>query len=123
MTTIGPKLPLAYDVTDGISMHTHYASEIKQNLKNLLLTYPGERITDRRFGCGLQRYLFEPNTESIQAKIQPVVQDQIKRYMPFINIEQFDVTGDQNTAYVYIIFSVSAINSRDTLNLTVENTR
>ena len=42
--------------------------QVKSNLKNLLLTRPGERYNQVTFGCNLLNILFEPNTDSIKEK-------------------------------------------------------
>ena len=56
---LSPKLPLRRDFEDGYSMNKNYREMVKQNVKMLLLTAPGERIMDPEFGIGLQTFLFE----------------------------------------------------------------
>ena len=86
MNGIGPDLPLSRDHRHGnYSLITSYKEEVKQNFKNLLLTSPGERVMDIHFGVGLRRYLFEPRTHAIP-KIRQKIEMQVRRYMPFIRI-------------------------------------
>ena len=56
--TVAPKFPLKIEggkyVVYGIDDLT---SVVDQNIKMVLLTVPGERLFDLRFGVGLARYL------------------------------------------------------------------
>ena len=92
MSTIGPRLPLMKDDTFGFyTAITEYRDEIQQNLKNLLLTAPGERIMNPNFGVGLRHFLFEPRRHSVTT-IRQKIENQVRKYMPFIrNLKiQFD---------------------------------
>ena len=61
---LSPKLPLQLDSMMGsYALNKTDKGVIKQNFKNLLLTNPGERIMDVRFGVGLSRFLFENRSE------------------------------------------------------------
>ena len=55
------KLPVALDELDGLKLVKNFPELIEQNLKNLLLTMPGERIMDPTFGVGISTFLFEQN--------------------------------------------------------------
>ena len=43
---------------------------IKFNIKNIILTNPGEKTWDVEFGVGIMQALFEPATESLIEKIR-----------------------------------------------------
>ena len=58
----------------------------KQNLKNLILTSPGERMMDPLFGVGIRRFLFENRTDVLTKTIKNTIANQAKKYMPFITI-------------------------------------
>ena len=64
MAGITPHLPLVVDGINGIKLIQDYKDLVKQNLKNLLLTIPGERIMDVDFGVGLRKYLFEMDNDN-----------------------------------------------------------
>ena len=61
MRGLSPKLPLTRNSETGYSLNKTYRDMVKQNIKMLLLTAPGERIMDSNFGVGLKTYLFELN--------------------------------------------------------------
>jgi phage baseplate assembly protein W len=54
MSSLGVKLPLARDASDGYGMIKSFKTMIRQNFKMLLLTSPGERIMEPNFGVGLK---------------------------------------------------------------------
>ena len=43
------------------------------NLRNLLLTYPGERVGNPEFGCRLREVCFEQHDENFTSKIEDVI--------------------------------------------------
>ena len=82
--------------------------QIKANLLNLLLTYPGERINLPKYGVGLKNLLFEQNIdlETLKEKIT----NQINNYIPNIKLENMGIneSGDKHTiqislSYIYLL--------------------
>ena len=59
MSSIGVALPLLRSSNDGFEMLKTIKETVKQNLKTIILTNPGERIMDPEFGVGIRRFLFE----------------------------------------------------------------
>ena len=59
--------------------------QIKANLLNLLLTYPGERINEPNFGVGIKNLLFEQDIDLTTLKLQIQVLRKIK-IMNFIDV-------------------------------------
>ena len=85
------RLPLITDDTFGAyNLITDFETLVKQNLKMLYLTDPGERMMNINFGVGLKRKLFEHNLTSTYAEIEQDIRKQVKRYMPFIRISKID---------------------------------
>ena len=129
MSAIGPKLPLMTDdVFGSYSLVTEYKDEIKQNLKNLLLTAPGERVMIPEFGVGLRNFLFEPRQHSI-VQIRQRIQNQITRYMPFITTLRVMFDHDSDDEYlensdvlsITITYEVPNLNLSSTLILSKED--
>ena len=113
MQGIGPLLPLTRDSSFGVfTLITDYETQIKQNFKNLVLTSPGERIMNTDFGVGIRNILFE-NYPTAKNIIKNRVESQVRKYMPFINIQNilFDTVDldqvpleERNILSVKIIF-------------------
>jgi len=80
-------LPLTEDPTFGpYGMNTTFEDLARQNLKMLLLTNPGERIMRPRFGVGIRRYLFQPNTTTTYSDLSERINKQVENYLPYIEI-------------------------------------
>ena len=100
---IGPRLPLAYDQVNGpYGLITNPTEELKQNLYNLVMTNPGERVMDSNFGVGISSFLFENFTSETSNEIRERVFKQVTRYLPSVVINKVDVQPDEdrNTLYV-----------------------
>jgi phage baseplate assembly protein W len=84
-------IPLQKDDEDGFySLTKTLAQNIKQNVKNILLTTPGERVMLTDFGVGLRNFLFENNTFQLQNTISRAISDQFKIYLPFVRIDNLE---------------------------------
>jgi len=95
---ISPRLPLVYNSTDGpYQLNKVLTDAMRQNLKMLILTAPGERIMIPEFGVGLHRYLFEQMTSNTFSTISQKINEQVTRYIPAINLEEVVfVTSDED---------------------------
>jgi phage baseplate assembly protein W len=97
---------------------------LKQDLKMLFLTNPGERMMDPNYGIGLRRFLFSQNTPSLANDIINRTQDQVRKYMNFVIIEDISVITPQeneNMFLVNVVFNVPYLNIKDQLNLSLES--
>ena len=111
MPLYGPKFPLSKGNHDTFELYDEVKGQISFYLKNLLLTSPGENISDPSYGIGLRRYLFEPNNSSTRQNISYEISSQIRRYLPFIILEDVGVSADSsdidsNSIRVKIIYSI-----------------
>jgi len=64
---------------------------VRQNLKTLILTSPGEKVFDLNFGVGLRRYLFQPMTETTVQRLKDSIDEQISKYMNFLSNVQLQI--------------------------------
>jgi len=67
---------------------------IKQNLKMLLLTRPGEYVMDSNYGVGLPDYLFMQEQEIETDSLESRIRTQATTYMPYMTISDLKVTLD-----------------------------
>tara|TARA_B100000941_G_C28153587_1_gene373771 strand:+ start:38 stop:406 length:369 start_codon:yes stop_codon:yes gene_type:complete len=122
MSSIGVKIPLAFDTNDGFKMLKSYRQTVKQNLKMLLLTNPGERVMEPNFGVGVRTYLFSNFSENIQAKLNQKIFEQVQFYIPTIKIENITFTEleqDLNSLSFQIFYSIPDIGVNDLLEFTI----
>ena len=122
MPGISPKLPLALDKVDLAYKNNKTLREsIQQNLKHLVLTNPGEKTMDSRFGVGLKQFLFENFSSTIAENISSAIRTQIRRYMSFINVIEIRVSNDQDTnkLFVSIRYNVPNLSIDSILSLDI----
>jgi phage baseplate assembly protein W len=123
MYGIGPKLPIRF-TKDAAPLNTQTIVEnTHQNLKNLLLTAPGERVMDVNFGVGLRRFLFQNNTPTARVAIESRIYEQVDRYMPFVGITLLEVVySDENPNLVDIMlrYDIKNIASDQILSLSLD---
>ena len=67
---------------------------IKQNLKMLLLTRPGEYVMDSSYGVGLPDYLFLHEQEINTSGLESTIRSQSATYMPYMTISDLSITID-----------------------------
>jgi phage baseplate assembly protein W len=87
--------------------------------ENILLTNPGEKLSDPNFGVGLRSFLFEPTNNLFD--LQNVISEQLGRYAQGIRILSVDVdlSGvDGNAVFV----SVKYLNPNKTIGEYLLNT-
>lgn len=115
--------PLVYSKQDGpFQLNKTVEDTVKQNFKNLILTANGERIMDPDFGVGLYSYLFENYSFGTIESLKENTKQQIRKYMPFIEIVDFTVAESPtnlNQFYIYIRYSINSLNVLDELNFTI----
>ena len=122
MSSLGVKLPLARDPSDGFGMIKNFKVMVKQNFKMLLLTSPGERVMEPAFGVGIKQYLFENFNESTFAKIERNILKQTRIYIPAIQIQEisFDSSDpDSNQLSIRIRYAIPNLNIQDLLEFTI----
>ena len=122
MASFSVALPLSYNVNDGYTMITSIKKLIKQNFKMLILTNPGERVMNPRFGVGVEQFLFDNFTQATFAQIDTKIRKQTAVYMPTIKILEIKFgTGDidNNRLGIRIAFSIPSIATKDLLEFTI----
>jgi phage baseplate assembly protein W len=97
---ISPQVPLVYSQTDGpYELNKTLKQAIRQNLKMLILTSPGERIMIPDFGVGLYNFLFEQVNTNTFASVAQRIKEQVLFYMPSVNLVEVNFfTSDDDTS-------------------------
>jgi phage baseplate assembly protein W len=122
MASFSVALPLRRDTSDGFVMIKTFPKLIRQNLKMLILTNPGERIMEPGFGVGLQTYLFQNFTEGTYAEIEAKIKEQVAKYLPVVTIIGLgiDTSGqDSNQLKISLKFAIPNIGATDLLQFTI----
>jgi Bacteriophage baseplate protein W len=107
---------------DGSMVWSSGEINVRECICTILRTSPGERVEMPAFGCGLRRFLFEPNTVATLRLIQQEVIQALARWEPRIAIN--DVTAaldpaDQRAVNVTVTYTLMATGSQERLTMTV----
>ena len=89
------------------------------NLKNILLTVPGERIMFPNFGVGVKRYLFEQSGSPNLVQLESKILSQVSIWAPYIKIENIDISFLDNQMSIRIKYLVPSADISDVLNLDI----
>lgn len=127
-----PKLPLQLD-SDGNFINIQDISEnIKQNLRMIILTNPGEKIMDPDFGVGVKKYLFENefvynrtgnansrsySIEDIKQTVARRINNQILKYGSDIKVIKNTVEFKENILFISIQFSYKGYSDVFSINI------
>tara|TARA_Y100001937_G_C7113404_1_gene328929 strand:- start:67 stop:483 length:417 start_codon:yes stop_codon:yes gene_type:complete len=120
---IDAALPLQEDNVDLFyKLHKNLKDNIKQNLKMLLYTAPGERIMVPEYGVGLRNFLFEQSPED---DIKEAIFEQVAIYVPQVEILSLEVSraedreiakvGQSNTLTINLVYEINGFNVRDSI--------
>lgn len=99
----GPDGRLAYTGGDAI---------VRQSIETILDTEPGERVMLPTFGCGLRRFLMQPNTPATRTGMQQEISDSLRRWEPRIQVSEVSVTPGDDPALVWISISYTQLADR-----------
>ena len=122
MASYGVALPLELDDGDGFTMIKSIKKLVRQNLKMLLLTDPGERVMEPDFGVGMKRFLFENYGSGVEAQIDSKIREQVNIYLPVVSI--IDITfgiadADNNRLAFSIFYAIPELDDKDLLEFTI----
>jgi len=108
--------------TDGRVSLSAGPENIRQDIRVILLTEPGDRLMLPEFGAGLGRFLFQPNMVATHRLIEERVTRALTLWEPRIRLESVMVdadTGDAQAAAVTIRYSLIATGASDRIDLSV----
>jgi phage baseplate assembly protein W len=73
--------PFRIDPTSHQGARASYEAHVKQMIRQILLTAPGERADLPEFGCGLRQLVFAPQSEALEATTRMQVQQALDRWL------------------------------------------
>jgi phage baseplate assembly protein W len=96
---------------------------VRESIRVILLTEPGERLMREDLGCGLRQFLFEPNTVTTRQLIHERIKDAIGRWEPRVALEAVEVEPDPDNprlVAITILFRLVAIQALGLMILALE---
>ena len=106
----GPQKILSRQVDDKL---------IKNDILQLLLTVPGERVMRPDFGVHLRSFLFEQNTDSDLSILENEIAQAITEYEKRVTVENVTVVSDTNKHGINVVVIVRMVKDQKKV-LTIE---
>jgi len=104
----------------GVFTQTYSTEEQSlSNLKNLLMTYKGERYMQPNFGTRIREILFDNNTEDLRTRLEDTLNEDIEFWLPYIRIRQVDIvnSADMHSISMRLHFQVTTLGSEMVINI------
>jgi phage baseplate assembly protein W len=101
----GWRFPVAVDPLANGLLLADGPEKVRQSLWIILDTEPGERIMRPAFGCGLRRYLGQPNSVAVRALIRHDVERAVAAHEPRVTLKGVDVAPGEDPSLVTITVS------------------
>jgi uncharacterized protein len=92
--------------------------DIRESLRIILSTIPGERLMVPDFGCGLHKLVFENLDVSMITYLQDLIATSILHYEARISVNQVVVDGRElieGIVYVMIDYTIRGTNTRNNM--------
>jgi len=107
---------------DGRLRWSEGTRNVRESLRVILLTEPGERVRRREFGAGLDRLLFEPNNPATRRLIQDRIARAIQRWEPRVRLESVEVRPTEDPARVQALirYRLVADGRREKVSLDID---
>ena len=99
---------------DGQIATVAFEEDIRQAIRIILGTNPGERVMRPDFGAGLNAFVFEPLNETTKQLVQTRVEEALIDWEPRIDVEEVRATIDaveRNKLVITISYRVRASNA------------
>jgi len=118
----GPSFPPRVDA-DGRLAWSAGDENVRESLRVILLTEPGERLMREDFGCGLRQFLFEPNTVTTRTLIRDQIAQAIGRWEPRVQLDDVSVDADPTDARIInvsILYRLVATQATGRLRMSLQ---
>jgi|TARA_R100001460_G_scaffold41513_2_gene77233 hypothetical protein len=114
---IGLSFPLRAGGNKDFQMTKTSLEQAQHNIRNLILTYPGERAQQPEFGSRLRELLFEQQDDELPNKIDEEVRRSIGQWLPYINVITVDTLTDEgDNSKVFVEVKYTTTLNPETIN-------
>ena len=115
-----PYLPVPQN---GQLLYPTLEQSVRDSIRIILTTRPGEQLMRPRFGAGLQNFLDEGNTIAVRRQIQGAILDNLGAYETRIAVDRVDVDPVDNAPseiHVQIHYRLLRTNAAQQLGITMQ---
>ena len=99
------------------------STSVRDAIRIILSTRPGEQLMRREYGGGLDRLLHSPNTLATRREMRDLVQSSLARWEPRIlldSVEAWEVPDDPGQVRVEIGYRLARTGAAGAMNVTVD---
>jgi phage baseplate assembly protein W len=89
----GWKYPVAVDPASGRIAMSDFEQDIKESIRIILATAPGERLMRPDFGCGIHDLVFSTISRATIGVFESRVRDSITKWEPRVEIVRLDISA------------------------------
>lgn len=75
-------------------------ASVREVIRNILLTRPGERLMRPQFGAGLLDFVHQPNNETTRTLMANIIRKAIAQWETRVEVESVQVLPDKNNVSV-----------------------
>jgi len=96
---------------------------VRDSIRIILTTRPGERLMTPLFGAGLQNFLDEGNTLAVRRQIQSAIVDGLQQYEQRVTVDAVDVApvdGAPSEVHVQIHYRILRTNAPGQIGVTLQ---
>lgn len=119
--------PLLPKPQNGVLGYPDLERSVRDSIRILLLTRPGEQLMRPRFGAGLDNFRDENNTLAVRRRIQSAIIAMLSTYEPRIALDRVDVdpvpgapgTGTGGEVHIQIHYRLVRTGQTQTLGATL----
>jgi phage baseplate assembly protein W len=115
-----PFLPVPQD---GKLSYTSLEQSVRDSIRIILTTRPGEQLMQPLFGGGIQNFLDEGNTITIRRQLQTAITDSLTTYETRIavdNVEVETVPGAPSQIHVQIYYRLLRTNAPQQIGVSMK---
>jgi len=108
---------------DGRLSYPSMEESVRQSIRIILQTRPGERLMRPGFGAGLELFLHEPNTLTTRRRIRDLIADSLTRWERRIILDRVDVWEVEDrpdSIRIEIVYRLRMTNTAQQMGLTME---
>jgi uncharacterized protein len=98
-------------------------ANVRESIRIILMTEPGERLRLPGFGGGLRQFLFEPNTLSTRHLISERIKKVLTDWEPRIEVESVSVDpvdDDKQSAVATVTYNLVATQVQERVSLNIQ---
>ena len=95
---------------------------VRFNVKNVILTNPGERIMLPDFGVGIKEKLFELSSFEMLERIQIDIREQMSFYVRYVDILDLSIDLiDEQSILIRLTYEIDFVEILDSIEIEVSN--